>query len=40
MPTPELDRLIHETARPRLITLLYVVDEADFTYLGASSAHS
>ena len=34
MPTPELDRLIHEPARLRLVTLLYVVDEADFTYLA------
>jgi DNA-binding MarR family transcriptional regulator len=34
VPTPELDRLIHEPARLRLVTLLYVVDEADFTYLA------
>ncbi len=34
MPAPELDRLIHEPARLRLVTLLYVVDEADFTYLA------
>jgi DNA-binding MarR family transcriptional regulator len=34
VPAPELDRLIHEPARLRLVTLLYVVDEADFTYLA------
>jgi DNA-binding MarR family transcriptional regulator len=34
VPGPELDRLIHEPARLRLVTLLYVVDEADFTYLA------
>ena len=34
MPTHEIDRLIHEPARLRLVTLLYVVDEADFTYLA------
>jgi DNA-binding MarR family transcriptional regulator len=31
---PELDRLIHEPARLRLVTLLYVVGEADFAYLA------
>ena len=34
MPTHGIDRLIHEPARLRLVTLLYVVDEADFTYLA------
>lgn len=34
MPAPELDRLIHEPARLRLVTLLFVVDEADFAYLA------
>ncbi len=34
MPAPDLDRLIHEPARLRLVTLLYVVDEADFTFLA------
>ena len=29
-----LDRLIHEPARLRLMTLLYVVDEADFVFLS------
>ena len=32
-----LDRLIHEPARLRLVTLLYVVDEADFVYLSAQT---
>ena len=34
MTSPELDRLIHEPARLRLVTLLYVVDEVDFAYLA------
>ncbi len=34
MPASELDRLIHEPARLRLVTLLYVVDEADFAYVA------
>lgn len=29
-----LDRVIHEPARLKLMTLLFVVDEADFTYLS------
>jgi DNA-binding MarR family transcriptional regulator len=29
-----LDRIIHEPARLRLMTLLYVVDEADFGFLA------
>jgi DNA-binding MarR family transcriptional regulator len=29
-----LDRLIHEPARLRLMTLLYVVEEADFVFLS------
>ena len=33
----DLDRLIHEPARLRLVTLLYVVDEADFVYLSAQT---
>jgi DNA-binding MarR family transcriptional regulator len=32
-----LDRLIHEPARLRLVTLLYVVDEADFVYLATQT---
>ena len=32
-----LDRLIHEPARLRLVTLLYVVDEADFVYLSTQT---
>lgn len=32
-----LDRLIHEPSRLRLLTLLYVVDEADFVYLADQS---
>ena len=32
-----LDRLIHEPARLRLVTVLYVVDEADFVYLSAQT---
>lgn len=34
MSAPPLDRLIHEPARLRLLTQLYVVDEADFLYLS------
>jgi DNA-binding MarR family transcriptional regulator len=34
VPASELDRLIHEPARLRLVTLLYVVDEADFAYVA------
>lgn len=30
----DLDRLIHEPARLQLLTLLLVVDEADFVYLA------
>lgn len=37
MPTPPLDRLIHEPARLQLVTLLYVVDEADFVYLSSQT---
>ncbi len=33
-PDDSLDRVIHEPARLRLMTLLFVVDEADFTYLS------
>jgi len=29
-----IDRLIHEPSRLRLMSLLYVVDEADFVYLS------
>jgi DNA-binding MarR family transcriptional regulator len=32
-----IDRLIHEPARLRLMTLLYVVDEADFVYIADRS---
>ncbi len=32
-----IDRLIHEPARLRLMSLLYVVDEADFVYLSAQT---
>ena len=35
-----LDRLIHEPSRLRLVTLLYVVDEADFLYLSDRSGFS
>lgn len=34
MSAASLDRLIHEPARLRLLTELYVVDEADFLYLS------
>ena len=34
MSVDDLDRLIHEPARLRLVTLLYVVDEADFVFLA------
>lgn len=34
MSDEALDRLIHEPARLRLMTLLYVVDEADFVFLS------
>jgi DNA-binding MarR family transcriptional regulator len=30
----ELDRLIHEPSRLRLVAELYVVDEADFSYIS------
>ncbi len=30
-----IDRLIHEPSRLRLMTLLYIVDEADFVYLSS-----
>lgn len=33
-PDDSLDRVIHEPARLKLMTLLFVVDEADFTYLS------
>jgi len=33
----DLNRLIHEPARLRLVTLLYVVDEADFVYLSTQT---
>ena len=32
-PQPELDRVIHEPARLKIMTVLYVADSADFTYL-------
>lgn len=35
-----LDRLIHEPSRLRLVTLLYVVDEADFVYLSDRTGFS
>jgi DNA-binding MarR family transcriptional regulator len=31
--TADLDRLIHEPARLMIVSLLYVVDKADFLYL-------
>lgn len=34
MSSDRLDRLIHEPARLQLMTLLYVVDEADFVFLS------
>ncbi|MEN8114637.1 MAG: transcriptional regulator [Actinomycetota bacterium] len=37
MSSPPLDRLIHEPARLRLVTLLYVIDEADFVYLSSQT---
>ena len=33
-PQFEIDRLIHEPARLRIVATLYVVDEADFVYLA------
>ena len=33
-PSPEIDRLIHEPARLKLVANLYVVDEADFVFLA------
>ena len=35
MAEPNLDKLIHEPSRLRLVALLYVVDEADFVYLSS-----
>ena len=32
-PLDDVDRLIHEPARLKLIALLYMVDSADFTFL-------
>ena len=32
-PLNEVDRLIHEPARLKIIALLYVLDSADFTFL-------
>jgi DNA-binding MarR family transcriptional regulator len=32
-PLDEVDRLIHEPARLKIIALLYVLDSADFTFL-------
>ena len=32
-PLDEVDRLIHEPARLKLIALLYVLESADFTFL-------
>jgi len=32
-----IDRLIHEPSRLRLMSLLYVVDEADFVYLSSQT---
>ena len=31
---PELDRLIHEPSRLKLVAELFVVDEADFAYVS------
>lgn len=36
----ELDRLIHEPARLRLMASLYVVEEADFVHLAARTGSS
>lgn len=32
-----IDRLVHEPTRLRLMSLLYVVDEADFVYLSTQT---
>ncbi len=32
-PLDEVDRLIHEPARLKLVALLYMLDSADFTFL-------
>ena len=32
-PLDEVDRLIHEPARLKIVALLYVLDSADFTFL-------
>ena len=32
-PLDEVDRLIHEPARLKLVSLLYVLESADFTFL-------
>lgn len=35
--TDSLDRVVHEPSRLRLMTLLYVVEEADFVYLSVQT---
>jgi DNA-binding MarR family transcriptional regulator len=37
---PELNRLIHEPARLKLMALLFVVNEADFTFLMSQTGLS
>ncbi|MHA2265612.1 MAG: winged helix-turn-helix domain-containing protein [Candidatus Thorarchaeota archaeon] len=32
-PNPEIDKLIHEPARLRIMTQLYVVERADYVFL-------
>ena len=36
----DLDRMIHEPARLRLMSTLYVVEEADFVYVSARTGFS
>ena len=39
-PLEEVDRLIHEPARLKLIALLYVIESADFTFLMTQTGMS
>ena len=39
-PLDEVDRLIHEPARLKIIALLYVLDSADFTFLMSQTGMS
>ena len=39
-PLEDMDRLIHEPARLRLVALLYVIESADFTFIMTQTGMS